>query len=305
MDILAEHGGDLEISGPEILPGVTFSPLPRRRPRSGPNPNDIAFDARMVVQKESHYPVIKQSPTALLSSLSESMMEPTPNDPDDRQKRVASLREITDELYRRGIDADGVIKDVIVPGMSMAAISRVFVPLVARDQLGEEWTRNAETEWAQIANALGLLMGGDIKFGLLNPTGVGDLLNLLMTDVRGRIQQWLLNLDSDAILSGITPEPDEYMVLPLAHEGEGSANTWIHDRFCQTYLDSWRTDSLFRDWAYVNCETVAPCSPAQMATRRIDADLLAREIARRATSDRLGDGHGFVIPSKYVQERLL
>jgi hypothetical protein len=88
------------------------------------------------------------------------------------------------------------------------------------------------------------------------------------------------------------------------HAYRDNLNTWIHDRFCQTYLDSWRTDSLFREWAYVNCETVAPCSPAQMATRRIDANLLAREIARRATSDRLGGGHGFVIPSKYVERAL-
>jgi hypothetical protein len=41
-----------------------------------------------------------------------------------------------------------------------------------------------------------------------------------------------------------------------------------------------------------------------MATRRIDPDQLAREIARRATSDRLGGEHGFVIPSKYVEQAL-
>jgi hypothetical protein len=50
-----------------------------------------------------------------------------------------------------------------------------------------------------------VLVGGEVKFGMLEPSGVAEILNLPMTDVRGRIQQWLLNLDSDAILSGITP----------------------------------------------------------------------------------------------------
>jgi hypothetical protein len=56
----------------------------------------------------------------------------------------------------------------------MAAISRVFVPLVARDRLGEEWTRTAENEWTEIAHALGLLVGGEVKFGMLEPSGVAE-----------------------------------------------------------------------------------------------------------------------------------
>jgi hypothetical protein len=230
MDLLAEHSGGVEPAGRELLPGVAFVPMPRRRPRQGPNPNEIAFDTKMIVEKESNYPLSKRSPTALLSLLSEAMMEPPPDEPDSRQKRVRTLREITDELFRRGIDADGVIRDVIIPGMSMAAISRVFVPLFAREELSEDWMKSAETEWLQIASALGLLTGKEFKFGLLDPSGVAEILNLLMTDVRGRIQQWLLNLDSDAVLSGIIPMVDEYMPLPLAHDPGASTNTWRMSR---------------------------------------------------------------------------
>jgi hypothetical protein len=128
--------------------------------------------------------------------------------------------------------------------------------------------------------------------------------NTVIRSVVPRLHAWLNSIDireSDDIQ---LPSTEVYLHFDMAPHFGNSETTWLHDRFCQTYLDQWATSSLKQEWQYVFENTDAPLAMDQMKLRRVDGDQLSREIAKRKVSEEKDYRESIAEPSHFVSKAL-
>ncbi len=185
--------------------------------------------------------------------------------------------------------------------MALTAVGTTAVFLIAGDEAPVDWTYAERTGWTQLllgttedpeVTAIQIRAGGKAVVA----THVADVFGHL-----GRVAGWMGRLDMVDLIDWKVPTHEQFAALSWEPEPVETAHTWLFDRFSQTYLDSWHTSSLKREFRYMHGQEPGACSPSQMRTRRIKKEDLAEEIARRFASDDDGaDGAGVGYSGKYV-----
>ena len=56
---------------------------------------------------------------------------------------------------------------------------------------------------------------------------------------------------------------------------------WLIDRFTETYLDRWDTESLCREWSFIHGQIAPPCSPFELKSREVKVLILSQEMSDR------------------------
>lgn len=122
----------------------------------------------------------------------------------------------------------------------------------------------------------------------------------LMYAVRGDFFQytryWTRTAPLVDVLSWKAPElrdfQDERALTTRPPAERRRVQRWIYDRFVQTYLGDWASDSLNLEWRFIQGQQEAACSAETMAVRSVDeAELLrmmaSRTVARARRDDRV------------------
>ena len=302
LDLLAEFDDVTPASGISIGPDIRIAPLVRPRARIGPSPNAMPFDSGQLLLEERRLPLPRQSPTSVLLGLLDGIGEPPPADPGQAAKRAGVVHDMISELYRRGFDADALLHEVYVPALATMTATWVMVRLLAGDQVALDWSYVERSGWA----ALLLDDQGDLAAVVDSVRSAGkDHLNAtvarLMTSGRAKVEHWMATLSLDELVAWRVPTAAQYEALEESLAEPSGPQVWVMERFINTYLDSWSTESLHHEWAYIHGKAVAPCGPAQMRARRIAREDLACAIANRATGTPVGGLGPASLPlAKYV-----
>ena len=150
LDILGDCE-DARSYGDVVLLAPGIAAVPRHpRARTGPPEGAPAFDAAQVAIEETRLPVARQSLTCILSGLANVLMEPPPSTDDEREKRRGQALGWIDELYRRSIDADALIRETLVEGMASVAVFSMVILILAGDDVPIDWTYPKRSGWVQL-----------------------------------------------------------------------------------------------------------------------------------------------------------
>jgi hypothetical protein len=284
LDILSRVG---EPPPPVILDlghGYGLVPRERHRTRQGPPTGATGFDAEEINREERGQPISRWSPTTLLMQLLDQLAEPTPPSAPGADERRSQLQAMMSELYRRGIDTDALLRDVLIPSVARLPVAWAMVQLVAGDRMPADWSYARRSGWTPLLAGRNTFQEAKDYFDNLRSQGIpGQLVQQWVTEDVPKITSWMLSLTTDRLIDWAVPSTSEYQQTPRATEITGGDSQWLFERFTKTDLASWSTESLHREWEYVHGSCQPPCTPAQMRSRRIAVDELARAIADRAT----------------------
>jgi hypothetical protein len=103
---------------------------------------------------------------------------------------------------------------------------------------------------------------------------------------RNRVRIWANTASMDRLISWDAPTAKEFLAYdPNSDSTMGitrSRQRWLVDRFTQTYLHDWSTDSLKLEWRFQHALEDPPCPRREMKARTIDENDLARALAKAA-----------------------
>ena len=260
---------------------------------------DRPFDAGMLYRSEDQHGPRSAWKTASLVYALRSLAGGSPDAMfEPAGARLDAYHTVADELTRRGIDAVAVLRFGLAPEITSSvlvpAMIWYFTPHGERDSLDlgdlevEAWRRVLDLERANI--------GDDVDD---ESSDLGDL------SIFGRGFGFAL----PAVIAWVLTAPPEHLLLrtpPIANDNpeggeQGKVNTefdmeiakdyrWLVERFSENSLRGWSTDSLHREYRWINDGDRAPCAERLMADRVLDRSGLDAEIAWRVTRSRNADG---------------
>jgi len=278
-DLLAAHGSDRESTSALNLGFGLFAHERRpRRSRRGPEPSSRPYDAQRLYLRDRERPTDSRHTVSLLIEL-ETRLKTPPWFADDLEERQYLIRAAFTELVRRGFSADDLL----------AALSRrvttVMVAFMAATLVIETVTPKEEqaglpqigTEWINARKLFHVDTDGTTERKMLG--AITAATSLLDAAVRWASSLSLEELTAWPAFSKEALE-GEFRALP----GSADRGDWIFDRFTETYPTEWRTSSLYLEWKYIYSQSTG-CAPRdQMELRRVDAEVIGREIANRTVA---------------------
>lgn len=111
---------------------------------------------------------------------------------------------------------------------------------------------------------------------------------VVSNEFSARLQLWAGTAPIDDLINWRPPTTDEFLAYDLGNESAVKAECrrplWIIDRFTETYLRDWDTESLRLEWRYQQGSEEPPCSRRELAARLIDINDLARTLAQATTT---------------------
>lgn len=301
LDYLGQSEAEVGPTGVEIAIGISAKPLRPRRHRPGPGINEPAFDCGQVYVQERELSPERQSPIALLRGLLELLTGPPATNPEDYLKRVEEGRKRWAALDAQGFDVASVVADAISPQMASTLCSLVLLRLIASPDLHDQIPDPDVYGWTE------LLIHSDEPIDTVasrlqesGPDARASVVAGLLGADRFRVQRWLGNCSFDDALQWKPPTIEEFETLsPKDPSLPRSTARWALDRFTETYLDKWGSDSLELEWMYSQGSHSGVCSPQSMNTRRVDKNQLAATIADRRINNRAATSQNRIV-SKYV-----
>lgn len=317
-DLLGEHGGQRRSPGVTDL-GDGFEVhrrRPRPRPRRGPADGEPAFDARQLYLADQERPRDSRSVASLIYELQERLYFGPPLDEEDRPEYTYEVLADVDELYRRGIDAERLVRqglsDLIVTGVSFFALTDVMRAQDTADgqarTVNGPWQRLLHTshadgapnhwldvDWAWLIRRMSAATFASRHVAPLLPPAESPAAEddansqaLINYAVAGRfphlLRRWVATAPLEDVLNWHAPDYDAFHAEgPEGSRAERGSDQhlgqWLVDRFSRTYLNDWALDSLKKEWQYLlgNCQGAAPADV--MRTRRVRAEEVAATIA--------------------------
>jgi hypothetical protein len=293
-DLLAEHDDPISNIGFVLGDGINAIPRGPRRLRSGPSPSDTPFDASKILAREISLPDSQKSMTSLLAGLISNCV--TNHLSEVKQSSITSSSfSILFELDHRGIDTLELISEIIIPSISSMIVIRILIAL-------EESPVMPDSDRVKALKGWGEFISQHVS-KTKNPDGSGDASTIFLMEIQPKLRSWLQQLELEDLFGGLEYEVEDILSQHGAEDIRDAKMRWIFDRFCTTYLEDWRDDSLHQEWRYLRGELVAPCENFQMESRRIEGNRLSTVIANRATN--LKQTHGALVsPSQYVTKAL-
>lgn len=273
-DLLAEHGRGRDDNQIDLGPDLTAVRMRRPRARRGPSPEARPFDAAEAKLRERDLPTEKKSVTALINDLHEHLTTP-PWFSDDSEDRSYVIRASLDELARRGVDIESLVRDGFGPSIAGQIAVAIALPDMLRvtpmpDRGTLPDVPEAPAEWRNALLSEDLLVGDE-------RARVDAVLSSA-----GRLRAWVDTAPINDVVDHIAP-----LRLPSgpAPDRDRTAGAWMVDRFTETYLNEWRKDALRAEWEYLHGFKVGCCPPDVMTERRLDAKDVAAAISDIAVNE--------------------
>ncbi|MDA2989086.1 MAG: hypothetical protein O2815_08425 [Actinomycetota bacterium] len=273
MDILGRHNAPSPIERVEIDTG--FAAFKRRRPRSRrPTAVRAAYDARQLfLEAEASGPPQSWSLGPILYGITRQASTAGIFGPETAD-RLSSV-----DLYFELAAARGLSPaEHLLPYLRELVPRSIFALVVAGSTEGAGVARHIR-EWVELCAV---------------PDSVdGRLDRVAASRAFALIRAWAEEADQSDLLSWTAPDS-----LPQAPLTEGAGRSegatvaaWIFERFTETYIDRWSSDTLRLEWRYLHGQQGAPCSSVEMRGREVPVEEVAAVMAERFARPR-GTGRG-------------
>ena len=301
LDLLANLDDPNEPVGVALGLGIRIAPMLRPRARRGPSPDTMPFDSRQHFLEELSLPVVRRSPASLFIGMMDELGEPPPADPSQRAKRALTIQEIVSDLYRRGFDVEVLLREAFVPVIASMTASWVIVRIVTGEDAAQDWSYAERSGWATLVLDTDDLSKTTSAIRAKGHDGIQKAIESTLGTGRSKIENWMATLPIDDLIAWVVPTRAQFEAISDAPPSQkGGPQAWMMERFTNTYLDAWSTESLHFEWDYIHGKVVPPCNAAQMRSRRISREELALAIAHRATGTVAGQSRSIVPHGKYV-----
>jgi hypothetical protein len=268
MDILGKHEAPAPLQRVELGNGLSaFRPRQPRARRLEKPAN--GFDARQVyLEAEASGPPQRWPLGPILYAIQDegARSEMLQGDPLERERK---LRLLCDLASARGLS----LEDHIVPYLRDVVPMAVSLGVLYSSVRGDEPSA-LERAWIDACPSVVDLTSqsfSEIHFDLFKS-----------------ITRWAQTASAEDLFSLAPPSslPDPSLP-PDRATPESKIGAWLFDRFTETYLDRWRSDSLRFEWKYLHGQQAPPCSSIEMKVREISESDLARIMAERFSNPRM------------------
>lgn len=243
--------------------------------------DDRPFDAGRALSQDQGKPYAERRTTSLVKELRELVVERTATEEAARLRRE-KFDKLDEELRKRGIDVDSLVRFGMLREIVAIYIAPTVLRLILPADVAEE------------------VIGGQGQFEIEitrgRPSGASDDAEEISGDVVARAlsdahasAQAMISQASVRVLLKIDPEPQEgFGRIRNGRMDEKVIDSyrWLVDRFSETYLKEWSTESLHLEYRWIHSNGATPCPEDLMYDRPVDEIDLMREIAGRAALDR-------------------
>jgi Flp pilus assembly protein TadD len=242
------------------------------------------FDARFTLLEDREVPSERWRTVSLVTVLRETLLR----DPDglwfseQEDRRIDALTVAAHELTSRGIDAPSLLRYGMLPELAVGVVSIVF-PVWLGERLVEELEPSAAHWTEELLPRLGPAPTDDED----RASAMGSITEALFV-ICVTVANWAIGAPVEDLirLAPPTSEREQHTAasVDIPDMDLIKQYRWLVERLSITRLEDWSTPSLHLEYRWIRGQEMAPCPVAIMADRDVAAELLATEIARRATS---------------------
>lgn len=271
MDVLGRFGAPRQVRevilDSDMVAHVPLRPRARRQHRM----NEKPFDAAEVYLVDKDLESLTQwRLTALIYGVVDIAETSPPHDNEGQKERHVLLDALLAEIEQRGIN----VSDVVEPAIRRAIPRAIFGEILfAADQLQEDDVPKYIHRWLPSIRQV-----YDRELPESEAQARRKLNNLIDS-----LRNWSSAADFGEVRNWIPPSVPlgaSDSASTISFDGDGR---WIYDRFSSTYLQSWHSESLCKEWKYAHGEQDPPCAPREMREREIQEDELSKTMADRLT----------------------
>lgn len=282
MDLLAETGnGEPSPAEQPLGLGLAAIQRPAPRPRRSPEADARAFDATEILIRDRDRPIEQKTTTFLIKDLRDLLTTP-PAYMTDAHERSYRLHASRDELVRRGVDADLIIRCGLAPRVSVSLVfSLLATEILAASGMEDrpvDGLPKPDPQWSALLETARERDGAsDVA---LIPYAMGGVFSY-------RVRHWMATAPLGDVLGWVAPEEAGFFQprTQLWTPDQSSHVEWLVDRFTETYLEDWASGSLAMEWSYLHGRQVGCCPPDLMRERRTDSSEVARLLADLQAKD--------------------
>ena len=282
MDLLGRYGAPRPVDSVSGANGLTIRRSRRPRPRHSATRDTPAFDARASYLSESKRSPIQQwSLQSLLYRLKELVQTPPWAYGEIDVSRSEHITNITQLLSARGLELSKHLDSAIRQQVRMSLFQLIAPSQIAKKEAPNEveiWrkyiTESMEVTKSITKNSQSLrVKNTDSSLFQMSVTlGLWSDLTSLESVIGWEAPKEKL---TDMLNSQSNTKFDESF-LNERHNGK-----WIFDRFTETYIDRWDTESLCREWSFIHGQIAPPCSPFELKSREVKVSALSQEMSDR------------------------
>ena len=242
LDLLAANDAPSSTEETKLGNGISIVRSVLPRARKVHPSNIKAYDAREVyLTDKTTKPPQQWFLASVLQDLVETIRTVPPLEPDLIAKRREHIYELVKIVVDRGLN----FEVQVLPYLKRMIIGSVFATTTKGDQ--------------EIERSDSRMRRLDHIIARVNTASFDEL-----------IDYWEFSPQLDFSI-------EKHQVLPTL-DGDGQ---WIWDRFTNTYLERWVTESLRKEWKYMHGEKRAPCSSREMRIRKVSEEQLSKTMAIR------------------------
>ena len=284
MDILGEHGAPLPTEVVVIEAGLSVRRKNQPRARHSSVSETQSFDARAIyLQDESGLNLNQWSLLSLLYKIKELVSFRPSSTYSDNDLRLTEIDEVVKLLEARGLQLDSHLAPALRREIGMTLASHI-ISNHKSDAVGGE----IEQRWTELLFSETMVRHIEVDDKELSSNPIIEVFSKVVRWASLSSFQEVLRFQPPVELSFKSlNELGELEKSRITHQTDldssecDSIGQWMLDRFTETYIDRWKTESMRREWKYIHGQLAPPCSPYEMKAREVKERELAIVMAEK------------------------
>ena len=263
LDLLERYGGSHVVEGFDMGNGIVIRQIRNIQAR-GDMLQEKAYDAREIylADQDKGAPRNWRLPSVLQGLIEELSNRPSV-DIQSHKKRKNRIEEFVRIVEEHDINFEGKILPNLRPIIGAFAIASLYYGIY-------ETNSDQKDTWKVFLKDIVEKFENSIEDQL------DDYVIL-------HFVKWANTASFDDLVDWIPPKEAISLEIDSTKLEMDINGKWIMDRFTQTYLDKWSTDSLCKEWLYIQGKEQAPCLLSDMQLREIPMDRISAVMADRLT----------------------
>lgn len=262
LDLLERYGGSRLVEGFDMGNGIVIRQ--NKSPERYPQLQEKAYDAREIylADQDKGAPRNWRLPSVLQGLVEELSNRPSV-DIQSRKTRKARIEEFVRIVEEHDINFEGNILPNLRPIIGAIVIGSLYYGIYkTNSDQNDPWMKFLKILTEKFENYIENQMDDYVIFNLV---------------------KWANTASFDDLVNWIPPKEPISFEIDLIKPEMDVKGKWIIDRFTITYLDEWSTDSLCKEWLYIQGKEQAPCLLSDMRLREIPIDRISAVMADRLT----------------------
>lgn len=264
IDLLERYGGSRLVEGFDMGNGIVIRRNSNISSRRYVQLQEKAYDAREIylADQDKGAPQNWRLPS-VLQGIVEELSNRRSVDIQSRKKRRDRIEELVCIVEEHGINFEDKILPNLRPIIGAFAIASLYYDIYeTNSDQKDTWKAFLKEVIAKFENSI--------------EEQLDDYIIL-------HFVKWADTASFDDLVDWIPPKEIKSLEIDSMKLEIDVNGKWIMDRFTQTYLDKWSTDSLCKEWLYIQGEEQAPCLLSDMRLREIPINRISAVMADRLT----------------------